>query len=456
MAGEALTRRSFKPGFVLGAATAAYQIEGSPLADGAGPSIWHRFAHTPGRIARGESGDVACDHYRRYPEDLAILQRLGIQHYRLSLSWSRLLPQGRGEVNRRGVEFYDRLIDALLHHGITPMVTLYHWDLPAALDNLGGWVNPDVEYWFADYAQLCFRHFDDRVPRWITINEPWVIADGGYMQGVLAPGHKSAYEAALVAHHLLKAHGRAVQVYRRCGQHHIGIALNLEPKVPATTQEADRMASALSDAYMNRQYLDPLLKGRQPIELKSLFKEAWFEPSAEDYNVIQTPVDFMGLNYYTRAVTRSAPEAWPVPAATVVQERSQYTETGWEICPQAFTELLMRLKTEYGNPVLYITENGAALRDPPVDHEGRIRDDHRIHYLRTHLNAVMDAVDQGANVQGYYVWSLLDNLEWAHGFSKRFGIVRVDPVNQNRIIKDSGFYFSSVIAQHAVERLAQR
>jgi beta-glucosidase len=442
--------RRFSSQFIFGAATAAYQIEGSPLADGAGASIWHRFAHTPNRIARGETGDVACDHYRRYPEDLRILADLGIAHYRLSFSWSRLFPTGRGVINPKGFDFYDRLIDGLLAHGITPMVTLYHWDLPAALDDLGGWLNPEIEHWFAEYAAACFKHFDDRVPRWVTINEPWVIADGGYMHGVLAPGHRSAYEAALVAHHLLKSHARAVRTYRTMGRHQIGIALNLEPKVAASDSDQDQMACQLADAYMNRQYLDPVLKGCVPPELKRIFKEAWFERSLADQEQIAVPIDFMGLNYYTRAVTRDEPKNWPVPAATVVQEQSSYTETGWEIFPQALTELLLRLKTEYGNPPIYITENGAALADPPVTAQGRIEDQHRIDYLRQHLHAILDAIDQGANVQGYYVWSLLDNLEWALGFSKRFGIVRVDPIDQHRTIKESGYFYQRVIRERGL------
>jgi beta-glucosidase len=447
--------RSFSDTFCFGASTAAYQIEGSPLADGASMSIWHRFSHTPGRVARAETGDVACDHYRRYPEDIKIMQSLGIRHYRLSFSWSRLLPQGQGAVNPQGFAHYDRLIDMLLAHDIMPMVTLYHWDLPAALDDRGGWVNPESEHWFAEYAQVCFKHFDDRVARWVTINEPWVIADGGYMHGVLAPGHKSAYEAILVGHHLMRAHGRALERYRALGRHQIGIALNLEPKVPASNSEKDIYAARVADAYMNRQYLDPLFKGQAPSELAEVFKDAWVERNPEEYKLICAPIDFLGVNYYTRGVTTYDPSGWPVPARSVIQPDSAYTDTGWEICPSAFSDLLLRIKHEYANPLVYITENGTALRDPPVNAAGRIADNHRIAYLSSHLHAVLDAIEQGARVEGYYVWSLLDNLEWALGYSKRFGIVRVDPQDQNRTIKDSGYFYQQLIQSRQLTQSPQ-
>ena len=255
---------TFPSGFVWGAATAAYQIEGSPLADGAGPSIWHRFAHTPGNVHNGDTGDVACDHYRRFATDIQLMRSLGLGAYRFSVAWGRVLPEGRGRVNPAGLGFYEKLVDSLLAAGIEPMITLYHWDLPAALDDRGGWLNPDISSWFADYASLLFRRLDDRVSQWVTINEPWVVADGGYMQGMLAPGHRNLFEAPLATHNLLRAHGAAVQAYRAHGRHEIGLVVNLEPKYPATPSDADQAATRRADAYMNRQYLDPVFRGEYP------------------------------------------------------------------------------------------------------------------------------------------------------------------------------------------------
>src|SRR5688500_12935321 len=331
----------FPRDFLWGTATSAYQVEGSPLADGAGPSIWHRFSHTPDRVHDGETGDVACDHYRRYADDVALMRSLGINAYRFSISWSRVLPHGRGEVNPAGLDFYDRLVDALLADGIEPMVTLYHWDLPAALDDLGGWLNPDVAKWFADYASVMFRKLDGRVKLWATLNEPWVITDGGYLYGALAPGHRNRFEAPLVSHHLLRSHAEAVKAYRAEGRHRIGIVVNLEPKYPASDEPADRAAARRADAYMNRQYLDPVFLGRYPEELAEIFGEAWPRWPAEEVAQLRQPVDFLGVNYYTRSVTRFDPDAWLLQAAPVRQDRATYTETGWEVFAPALTDTLV-------------------------------------------------------------------------------------------------------------------
>ena len=280
---KTLSSLAFPARFLWGAATSAYQIEGSPLADGAGPSIWQRFVHTPGLVHNGDTGDVACDHYRRYGDDVALMQRLGLQAYRFSTAWSRVLPRGRGPVNARGLDFYDRLVDALLKHGIEPMLTLFHWDLPAALDDLGGWLNPDSAGWFADYAALMFRRLDDRVKLWVTLNEPWVVTDGGYLHGAIAPGHRNRFEAPIATHNLLRAHGTAVQAYRAEGKHRIGLVVNLEPKYPASDDPGDRAATERADAYMNRQYLDPLFLGRYPDEMREIFGEAWPDWPAERF-----------------------------------------------------------------------------------------------------------------------------------------------------------------------------
>jgi beta-glucosidase len=443
----AAPERAFPRGFLWGAATAAYQIEGSPLADGAGASIWHRFAHTPGRIHDGDTGDVACDHYRRYADDVALMRSLGLTAYRFSIAWGRVLPEGRGRVNPAGLDFYERLVDALLANGIQPMVTLYHWDLPAALDERGGWLNPDIAGWFADFAALVFRRLDDRVKRWVTLNEPWVVTDGGYLHGVLAPGHRSAFEAPVASHHLLRAHGAAVKAYRAEGRHEIGLVVNLEPKYPASDSADDLAATARAEAYMNRQYLDPVFLGAYPPELRDVFGEAWREWPAEDLQLIRQPIDFLGINYYTRGVTRADPAAWPLRARTVEVEGATYTETDWEVRPSAFTDVLRWVRERYGDRPIFITENGAAFRDPPPE-DGRIHDGPRVAYLRTHLCAVHDAIAAGVDVRGYYVWSLLDNLEWAHGYSKRFGIVGVDFASQRRIPKESSRFYSQVIASN--------
>jgi len=438
--------REFPPSFLFGAATSAYQVEGSPLADGAGTSIWQRFTHTPGLVRDDDNGDVACDQYRRYEEDAALMRRLGIDAYRFSIAWARVLPEGRGSVNARGLDHYDRLVDTLLAHGIAPAVTLFHWDLPAALDDRGGWLNPDIANWFADYASVVFRKLDDRVKLWATLNEPWVVTDGGYLHGALAPGHRNVYEAPIATHNLLRAHGMAVQAYRAMGKHHVGIVVNLEPKFAASDSEEDRAATARAHAYMNRQYLDPVFLGRYPRALADIFGEAWPRHRAEDLALIRQPLDFVGINYYTRNVTRFEATAWPLGATPVRQERATHTETGWEVYPRALTDTLVWVARRYGNPPIFVTENGAAFYDPPAVDGERLADPLRVDYYRSHLRAVRDAIAEGADVRGYFAWSLLDNFEWSHGYSKRFGIVHVDFDTQKRTPKDSAHFYARVIA----------
>lgn len=439
-------RIEFPAGFLWGSATSAYQVEGSPLADGAGPSIWQRFCHTPRMVRDGDTGDVACDHYRRYRADVALMRQLGLNAYRFSISWSRVMPQGRGAVNAAGLDFYDRLVDALLESGVEPMATLFHWDLPAALDDRGGWLNPDIAHWFADYATAVFRRLDGRVKLWSTLNEPWVVTDGGYLHGALAPGHRSRFEAPIATHQLLRAHGTAVQAYRSEGRHRIGVVVNLEPKYPASPDAADRAAVARADAYMNRQYLDPLLLGRYPDELAGIFDEAWPRWPAQDMALIRQPIDFVGINYYTRNVTRFDRDAWPLQAVPVRQKQATYTETGWEVFPQGLTDILRWVSQRYGNPVVYVTENGAAFFDPPTAEGGRVADPLRVDYLDQHVRAAHAAIDAGVDLRGYFAWSLLDNFEWSHGYSKRFGIVHVDFATQQRTIKDSGRRYAEIVA----------
>jgi beta-glucosidase len=444
----------FPNGFVWGAATSAYQIEGSPLADGAGASIWHRFTHTPGRTLAGDTGDVACDFYRRYASDIDLMARLGLASFRFSVAWGRVLPTGRGRVNRKGLDFYARVVDRLLARGIQPMVTLYHWDLPAALDDLGGWRNPEVVDWFADYAEVMFKALGDRVPLWVTINEPWVIAHDGYITGCNAPGHRNLYEAPLVSHHLLMAHGAAVQRYRAIGKRQIGLAVNLEPKNPASRSAADRAATRRADVYINSHYLDPVFRGKYPKDLPALFGAAWPKFPASDFKLIREPIDFLGINYYTRKVVRNDATDWPTRASGVRQPRATYTDTGWEMHPQSLTRTLEWVAKRYGDIPLYITENGAALPEPPVAIGGRLDDPLRVRYYHEHLLAALTAIGDGVNLRGYYAWSLLDNLEWSSGFARRFGLVHVDFKSQRRTPKTSARYYTEVIRSNG-EALAE-
>jgi len=438
---------AFPDGFLWGAATAAHQIEGSPLADGAGPSIWTRFAHTPGLTHNGDTGDVACDHYRRWKDDVRLMRELGLTAYRFSVSWSRVLPEGTGRVNPAGLDFYSRLVDALLEAGIEPLLTLYHWDLPAALDDRGGWLNRDCAGWFAEYATVMAKALDGRVRKWVTLNEPWVITDGGYLHGALAPGHRNKYEAPIASHNLMRAHGAAVQAYRAVGRHEIGLVVNIEPKYPASDAPEDQAATRRAHAYMNEQYLHPALLGHYPPELREIFGDAWPDWPAEDFALIRQPLDFLGINYYTRNVTR-ADGSWPLKAGAVKQPSATYTETGWEVFPQGLTDTLLWVRRTYGDIPLYVTENGAAFFDPPVAEGGRVRDPLRIDYLRRHLRAVHEAIRAGCDIRGYMVWSLLDNLEWSLGYSKRFGIVHVNYATQQRTVKDSGRWYANVVRSH--------
>jgi beta-glucosidase len=438
----------FPDRFLWGAATSAYQIEGYPLADGAGPSIWERFSHTPGRVVNNDTGDIATDHYHRYAADVALMAELGLTSYRFSIAWPRILPQGTGRVNAAGIAFYDKLIDALLAKNIAPMVTLYHWDLPEALDARGGWLNRNIADWFAEYAHVAFRAFDDRVPKWVTLNEPWVVMDGGYVSNVLAPGNGTFRDAPVVTHNLLRAHGSAVQAYRADGKHEIGLVVNLEPKYPASSSAADIAATARADAYMNRQYLDPVFLGKYPAELLELYGDTMPDIPASDWPLIQTPFDFLGINYYSRNVVRNAPGELPLHAARVRQTGNVHTEMDWEVFPAALTRVLVWIKDRYGNRPMYITENGAAFDDPAHTIDGRIDDPLRVSYFREHLRAAHDAIAQGVDLRGYFAWSLLDNFEWSYGYGKRFGIVHVDFDTLERTPKASARFYAEVIRSH--------
>ena len=435
----------FPDGFLWGVATSAYQIEGSPLADGAGANIWHRFSHTPGRTFSGQTGDVACDHYRRWAGDIELMRSLGLGSYRLSLAWSRLLPEGRGRVNARGLDFYARLIDRLLEVGIRPSVTLYHWDLPAALDDRGGWLNPDIVGWFADYAEVAFRAFGDRVPMWTTINEPWVVVDAGYLHGVNAPGHRNLFEAPIAFQHILLAHAAAVRVYRVGWKEKIGLVVNLEPKEAASERPEDVAAAHRADVYNNFYPLDPVFFGRYPDGMDEVFGEGWPAFAPEEVARIREPIDFVGVNYYTRRVVRHDDDALPPRASPVPVPGAITMMTGWEVFPSGLTRALLWVRERYGAIPLYVTENGAAFEDPASPMDGRVDDPLRVSYYREHLLAVLEAIHRGVDVRGYFAWSLLDNFEWSNGYSLRFGLVHVDYATQRRTLKSSGEHYREVI-----------
>jgi beta-glucosidase len=433
----------FPKNFIWGAATAAYQIEGAWQQDGRGESIWDRFSHTAGRVLNDDTGDVACNHYERYREDVALMKQLNLQAYRFSIAWPRILPAGVGEVNLKGLDFYDRLVDSLLEAGITPYATLYHWDLPQALQDKGGWGNRDIVNQFADYTSIVVKHLGDRVQNWMTINEPWVAAFLGHRSGEHAPGLRDEKLALQVSHHLMTAHGAAVDVVRtQAPGAKVGIVLSLS-NIESANGTPEEMAEAevawQADAAW---FLDPLFKGRYPATTWEKYGALAPETKPGDLELISRPTDFVGINYYFRVLIGANGR---VPG-------SEYTDMGWEVHAPGFERVLLRLNKDYELPPILITENGAAFQDE-VGIDGRIHDVRRTHYLQTHLNAVARAIAQGVNIQGYFVWSLLDNFEWAYGYSKRFGIIHVDYASQRRTPKDSALWYAQSVTQNALEPL---
>ncbi|BCL82391.1 beta-glucosidase [Ktedonobacteria bacterium brp13] len=445
--------RTFPTGFLWGAATASYQIEGAVNEDGRGVSIWDTFAATPGKILNGENGDVTIDHYHRMLADLDILSEIGLAAYRFSLAWPRILPNGSGTVNEKGLDFYDRMVDALLAKGIRPFATLYHWDLPQALQDAGGWTNRETSYRFADYAEVVARRLGDRVQDWMTLNEPWCAAYLGYGNGVHAPGIKDRQAAVNAAHHLLLGHGLAVARIREStpATSRVGIVLNFTPAYPADDRPETIRDTAFADMFSNRWFLEPVTRGNYPA---GFFEAMQLTPpliAEGDMEIISTPIDFMGVNNYTRNVVAGSPT--PVLAdevRTVNVPGAIYTEMDWEVNPQSLTDLLVRLYAEYGVQNLYVTENGSAFADQ-WDGGAHIHDAQRVEYLRDYLAAVSDALKRGAPLRGYFVWSLMDNYEWERGYSKRFGVVYVDYPTQRRIIKDSGRWYQSFLAEYSQE-----
>ena len=447
-----MSEKIFKDSFIWGTATSSYQIEGAIDQGNRGDSIWDTFCKVPGAIDDNSNGAIACDHYHRYVDDVSMIRNLGFQYYRFSIAWPRIMPEGRGEIQQAGLDFYSRLVDELLSNNLTPCVTLYHWDLPQALEDQGGWPNRDTALAFVDYARVMAEHLGDRVKLWTTHNEPWCASMLGYNEGRHAPGRKNLRDAVAASHHMLLSHGLSVPVIRDAVEGaKVGIVLNPVPGVPASTDPADQEAFQRFDGEFNRWYLDPLYKGHYPTDMLDHFsKDSSFE--GQDYSFIQdgdneaiaAPTDYLGINYYSRGVISADPEANP-PGKIPNPGPEMRTDMDWEVYPTGLYDLLKRIHDDYGPKELYITENGAAYSESP-DSEGRVRDHRRTSYIHNHLLAVKRAISDGVPVGGYFVWSLMDNFEWSFGYTKRFGIVYVDYETQKRYPKDSAYWLQSIMA----------
>ncbi|SHE35649.1 broad-specificity cellobiase [Thermoanaerobacter uzonensis DSM 18761] len=444
----------FLKDFLWGTATSSYQIEGAVNEDGRTPSIWDTFSKTEGKTYNGHTGDVACDHYHRYKEDVEIMKEIGVKAYRFSIAWPRIFPE-EGKYNPKGMDFYKRLIDELLKRDIMPAATIYHWDLPMwAYDKGGGWLNRDSVKWYVEYATKLFEELGDVIPLWITHNEPWCSSILSYGIGEHAPGHKDWREALIAAHHILLSHGEAVKAFREMNikGSKIGITLNLTPAYPASEKEEDKLAAQYADGFANRWFLDPIFKGNYPEDMMELYSKiiGEFDFIKEgDLETISVPIDFLGVNYYTRSIVKYNEDS--MLKAENVPGPGKRTEMGWEISPESLYDLLKRLDREYTKLPMYITENGAAFKDE-VTEDGRVHDDERIEYIKEHLKAAAKFIEEGGNLKGYFVWSLMDNFEWAHGYSKRFGIVYVDYETQKRILKDSALWYKEVIQKNSIEQ----
>ncbi|QYJ15201.1 Beta-glucosidase A [Rubrobacter xylanophilus DSM 9941] len=453
----------FSEGFLWGAATAAYQIEGAAKEDGRGPSIWDTFSHTPGRVYRGDTGDIACDHYHRLEEDLDLMAEIGLRAYRFSVAWPRVQPEGSGPANQKGLDFYRRLVAGLRERSIEPMLTLYHWDLPQALEDRGGWTSRQTSERFAEYAALVYEALSDSVSYWITLNEPWVSAWMGYGLGVHAPGRRSTADALAATHHLLLGHALALEAMRSSDNgNRLGITLNLSPVRAASSEPADAEAARRVDGNANRLYLDPLFRGSYPQDVLEHYRAASDLSLVQegDLQRIAAPIDFLGVNYYIRHTvratvgggTRELPTGMrfaDLGAETVLPEGVQTTAMGWPVEPDGLTEILVRVKKEYRDLPVFVTENGCAVYDY-VDPEGDVDDVERVSYLEEHFRAAQAAIERGVDLRGYMVWSLLDNFEWAEGYSKRFGLVFVDYGTQRRIPKASARWYAEVIRRGGV------
>ncbi len=443
---------SFPNGFLWGAATASYQIEGAAMEDGRGECIWTRFSHTPGKVMNGDTGDVADDHYHRYTQDVALMKDLGLQAYRYSISWPRVIPLGTGETNPLGLDFYDRLTDEILKANIQPWVTMYHWDLPQALEDKGGWANPDIVGWFSEYAELMTRRLGDRVKHWITFNEPWCTATLGYLYGSHAPGLQDPQKAFAASHHLLLSHGAGMQIIRRnVPDAQAGITLNLSPQIPATNHPDDIRVARRSDGLLNRWYLDPVFKGQYPPDtVEEVMAQGGLAGiDLTEVKSAQQPMDFLGINYYMRWVLAHVPGS-PDEAQHAFPPEAQFTDMEWEVNGAAMADLMVRVQREYNPKAIYITENGAAYPEPETTYDTVLEDPQRVAFLKEYFEASQDAIQRGALLKGYFVWSFLDNFEWSYGYTKRFGIVHVDYQTQKRTLKRSAHYLKDVIQTNEI------
>ena len=459
----ALAGITFPNGFIWGAATASYQIEGAVREDGRGLSIWDTFSHTPGRVFAGHTGDVACDHYHRYADDVALMAELGLASYRYSIAWPRIQPDGTGPVNIRGLDFYDRLTDELLSQGIDPVATLYHWDLPQTLEDRGGWTVRETAEAFAEYAEIVHARLGDRVATWTTLNEPWCSAYLGYGNGRHAPGRQDPAAALAAVHHLLLGHGLATQALRAAGARSVSITLNPAAVFPVDPgNAADLEAVRIIDGLSNRIFLDPLLLGHYPVDvLEHIARFTDLSYVADgDLATIHTPIDVLGVNFYRPSYVSAkpgTPGALDNPGSEGISFQPPFgpvTDSNWQIEPAGLTWLLERIHRDYPGTPMLITENGAAYPDGPAE-DGDVHDTRRIDYLDGHLRACHDALAAGVDLRGYFVWSLMDNFEWAEGYAKRFGIVHVDYRTQQRVLKDSAKWYREVIRRNGIAEPAQ-
>ncbi|MFO7635226.1 MAG: GH1 family beta-glucosidase [Caldilinea sp.] len=452
-----MSKLDFPKTFLWGSATASYQIEGAWQEDGKGESIWDRFAHTPGKIRDGSTGDVACDHYHRWQDDIALMKDLGLQAYRFSIAWPRILPQGVGVVNQKGIDFYSRLVDGLLEAGITPFATLYHWDLPQAIQDRGGWPKRFAAEAFVEYTDVISQALGDRVKHWITHNEPWCAGLLSHQIGEHAPGWRDWYAGLAASHHLLLSHGWAVPVIRRNSPGaEVGITLNLYTVTTGERTPENLNAVRLYDGYFNRWFLDPVFGRRYPADMVDAYRKMGLLPADEldfvmegDFEAMAAHTDFLGVNYYSRSVVKADPEGGPLPVDDSEHATLERTDMGWEIYPKGLYDLLCRLHFEYQPAKIYVTENGASYADAPGA-DGKVHDTRRIDYLRAHFVKAHEAMAAGVPLAGYFVWSLMDNFEWARGYTERFGLVWVDYETQVRIPKESARWVQQVIAENAV------
>lgn len=444
----------FPKDFIWGAATAAYQIEGAYDEDGRGETIWDRYCKTPGNVLDMDNGNIACDHYHRYKEDVKLMKDMGIKAYRFSVAWSRIIPKGKGEVNQKGLDFYIRLVDELRKAGIEPVITLYHWDLPQALQDIGGWANPDMPEYFLEYAKVILKALGGKVRKWITLNEPYCAAFLGNYEGRQAPGNRDFSLALRCAYYLYVGHGMVVDYFKRSGMTgEIGIALNLMGRLPYRDNEEDIYAAKIADGYLNRWFLDPLIYGKYPQDMVEFYKSKGvvvpeFDP--EHLRLMSLEMDFVGLNYYNDFWVKSNKKRWPLEFEIQNPPGIPVNDRGWPITERGFKSMLLRMKNEYGIKKIYITENGTSCPDL-VTKEGRIEDWDRKDYIQRHLLMMHEAMVEGAPVKGYFHWSLYDNFEWAFGYTSRFGIVYIDFKSQERIVKQSGYWYSDVMKNNGIK-----